>query len=116
MVREIDIESLYIHWKNNKRKQMEGVIARDIGEILLKKDTQNISRAEDWIQKAIEADEKKGIRFELGINFASYSELFKQKGDRQKARECLGKAIEILKECGADGWVNKYQKELALLS
>jgi hypothetical protein len=52
----------------------------------------------------------------LGINLSSYSELFEQKGDRQKARECLGKAIEILKECGADGWVNKYQKELALLS
>ena len=33
-----------------------------------------------------------------------------------KARENLGKAIEILKECGADGWVNKYEKELALLS
>ncbi len=27
----------------------------------------------------------------------------------------LGKAIEILKECGADGWVEKYEKELALL-
>jgi hypothetical protein len=52
----------------------------------------------------------------LGINFAFYSELFKQKGDRQKVGECLDKTTEILKECGDDGWVNKYQKELALLS
>lgn len=27
-----------------------------------------------------------------------------------------GKIIEILKECGADGWVEKYEKELAALS
>jgi len=30
--------------------------------------------------------------------------------------ENLGKAIEILKECGADGWVEKYEKELAKTS
>jgi len=41
--------------------------------------------------------------------------LFKRKGDRLKAQENLGKAIEILKECGADGWVEKYEKELGTL-
>jgi hypothetical protein len=29
------------------------------------------------------------------------------------AREKLSKAIEIFKECGADGWVKKYGEELA---
>jgi len=38
------------------------------------------------------------------------------KGDRLNFRENLGKAIEILKECGSDGWLGKYEKELALLS
>jgi hypothetical protein len=33
-----------------------------------------------------------------------------------KRKETLTKAIEILKECGADGWVEKYEKELAALS
>ncbi len=33
-----------------------------------------------------------------------------------KARENLGKAIEILEGCGADGWVEKYEKELALIA
>jgi len=28
----------------------------------------------------------------------------------------VNKAIEIFKECGADGWVEKYEKELASLS
>jgi hypothetical protein len=42
--------------------------------------------------------------------------LFKRKGDRLKARENLGRAIEILKECGAYGWVEKCEKEMALIS
>jgi hypothetical protein len=51
----------------------------------------------------------------LGKNYALYAYLLNRKGDRSKAREKLGKAIEILKECGADGWVDKYEKELAEL-
>jgi len=31
------------------------------------------------------------------------------------ARAHLMKAIEIFRECGADGWVEKYEKELTLL-
>jgi hypothetical protein len=53
--------------------------------------------------------------FWLGKDYALYAGLFKREGDRLKAQENLGKAIEILKECGADGWVEKYEKELALL-
>jgi len=69
--------------------------------------------AEHWIQKAIEADQRNGMMFHLGKDYALYADLFKRKGDRPKAQENLGKAIEILKECGADGWVEKYEKELA---
>ncbi len=28
-------------------------------------------------------------------------------------RDCWGRGIEILRECCADGWVSKYEKELA---
>ena len=52
----------------------------------------------------------------MGTDYALYAQLFKRKGDRFKAQENLGKAIEILKECGADGWVSRYEKELALIS
>jgi len=38
--------------------------------------------------------------------------LFKRKGDLTKAQEILTKAIDIFKECGADGWVEKYEIEL----
>jgi hypothetical protein len=37
------------------------------------------------------------------------------KRDGLKAQENLGKAIEIQKECGADGWVDKYEKEMFIL-
>jgi len=52
------------------------------------------------------------MRWHLGRDFAVYAELFKRKGNQSKAKENLNKAIEILKECGADGWVEKYEKEL----
>jgi len=55
------------------------------------------------------------MRWHLGRNYALYAELFKRKGDLSKAKENLNKAIEILKECSADGWVEKYKKELASL-
>ena len=114
--KNVDLESLYAHSRNNKVRAFEGWIQRYIGEILLNIDDQHISEAEQWIQKAIEADQKNRTMFHLGKDYALYAELFKRKGDRLKARENLGKAIEIFKECGADGWVEKYEKELATLS
>ncbi len=51
----------------------------------------------------------------LARDYALYADLFKRKGDPPKAKEKLNKAIEIFTECGADGWVEKYEKELAEL-
>jgi tetratricopeptide (TPR) repeat protein len=114
--KDVDFESLYAHSRNNKMRATEGWIQRYIGEILLNIDDKHMSEAENWIQKAIEADQKNRTMFQLGKDYALYAELFKRKGDRLKAQENLGRAIEILKECGADGWVEKYEKELAKLS
>jgi len=79
-------------------------------------DDQHMNEAEEWIKKAIEADEINGTRWYLGRDYALYADLFKRKGDQSKAKENLNKAIEILKECGADGWVKKYEKELAAIT
>jgi class 3 adenylate cyclase/tetratricopeptide (TPR) repeat protein len=111
--KDVDLESLYAYSRNNKIKISEGWISRNIGEILLKIDDQHMPEGEHWIQKAIAADQKNGMRFLLANDYALYAELFKRKGDRLKAEENLGRAIEIMKECGADGWVEKYEKELA---
>jgi hypothetical protein len=46
---------------------------------------------------------------------STYDELFKGQEEKTKTQGELGKAIEILWECGADGWVEKYEKELSAL-
>jgi tetratricopeptide (TPR) repeat protein len=108
-----NLDALYEYAEQNKVKLLVGHMARGIGDILLNIDDDHIVEAEHWIQKAIEADQRNRMMFPLGKDYALYAELFKRKGDRLKAQENLGKAIEILKECGADGWVEKYEKERA---
>jgi tetratricopeptide (TPR) repeat protein len=114
--KDVNLDTLYTFAGPNKVKVTEGLVQRYIGEILLNIDDQHLSEAEHWIQKAIEADQNNRMMFHLGKDYALYADSFKRKGDRLKARDHLGKSIEILKECGADGWVEKYEKELAILS
>ena len=55
------------------------------------------------------------MMWNLAQDYALYAELYKRKSEQTKAREKLGQAIEIFKECGADGWVGKYTQELSVL-
>jgi predicted ATPase/class 3 adenylate cyclase len=113
MVYPQDLESLCACSENNNNKTIQGSIYRDIGAILIK--IGDLTEAETWLRKAIVEDQRNGTRFFLGKDYALYAEFFKRKDDRQMAQENLGKAITIVKECGADGWVEKYEKELALI-
>jgi hypothetical protein len=56
-----------------------------------------------------------GIDWCLASVYAAYGELWKREGDAAKARESYRTAIEIFRECSADGWVKKYEVELAHL-
>ena len=47
------------------------------------------------------------------MTYAAHAELSTRQGDLSNAEENLHNAIEILKACGAEGWVEKYEKELA---
>lgn len=113
---EADLHGLFEYFENNKLKFLEGMMARNIGDILLQVDDEHMADAEVWIRKAIEADTKNGTRWYLATDHALYADWFKKKGDLSSAKEQLTRAIEILRECGADGWVEKYEKELAALS
>jgi hypothetical protein len=42
--------------------------------------------------------------------------LFERQGELNKAQKEFEKAVEILRRCGADGWVKKYEEELATLA
>jgi class 3 adenylate cyclase/tetratricopeptide (TPR) repeat protein len=113
--KDIDLESLYSYHERHRMRLHDGWMSKYIGEILLNFDDQRMSEAKHWIKKAIEADTKNEMMLLLGKDYALYAECFKRKGDLPKAKENLSKAIEILRECGADGWVEKYEKELAAL-
>jgi class 3 adenylate cyclase/tetratricopeptide (TPR) repeat protein len=111
----IDRESMYPLYNEIKFQVWKSRAQRYIGEILLVLDDSFLSEAEDWIKKAIESDKRNGMMFYLARDYVLYSELFKRKEDFPKVKEKLTKAIDIFKECGADGWVEKYEKELASL-
>jgi len=74
-----------------------------------------LGEAEEWIRKAIDLDKTNGMIWHLGHDYALYAKLFKHKDDYTKAKENFGRAIKILKECGADGWAEKYEEDLAEL-
>ena len=114
--RDINLAELFKCHEDNRYAVFEGWMSRGIGEILLNIDDKHISEAEDWVKRAIEADKRNGMMFSLGQDHAVYAGLFKRKGDTQKAKENLKQAIEIYKECEADGWVEKAEKELKGLS
>nr|RPH48784.1 MAG: hypothetical protein EHM85_15990 [Desulfobacteraceae bacterium] len=101
--------------RENKFKLNEGIIESTIADILIKLDPRFIPEAEAAVQAAIAADERNQTKWYLGQDYAVYSEVCRIKGDMPLARAHLMKAIEIFRECGADGWVEKYEKELTLL-
>jgi class 3 adenylate cyclase/tetratricopeptide (TPR) repeat protein len=113
--KDININAIFKCYDDNKIKVYEGWILSCIGKILLNVNDRHISEAEDWIKRAIETNKRHGMMWYLAGDYALYAELLKRKGEQPKARENLSKAIEIFKECGADGWVDKYEKELASL-
>lgn len=111
----IDIELLSKYTAENKIKALEGRMAQCISRILLEVDGPEIENAEKWINKAIEANSRNGQTWWLGMDYAFRADIFKRKGEHSGVRENIVKAIQTLKECGAEGWVGKLEKELAKL-
>ncbi|MGO9569689.1 MAG: AAA family ATPase, partial [Desulfomonilaceae bacterium] len=114
--KNVEVERLHRYVRDNKIKLFEGWTRRYLAEILLIIDDQHLPEAQHWIEEAIQADKRNQMMFHLGRDHAVYAEVFKKKGDREKAKEQLGRAIDIYQECGADGWVKRAEEELARLS
>jgi len=113
--KDIDLKDIFESYHANRQKVIAGAMAEHIGEILLNIDDRHMDEAEGWVKKAIEADESNSLRLYLGLDYASYAELLRRKGDLPGAREKLNTAIEIYRECGADGWLKKAQGDLAAI-
>ena len=65
----------------NKLKILNSAFARYMSDILINIDSQNSSQAEEYLDKAIEFDTANGIKWNLAMDYAVYSDLYKQKGD-----------------------------------
>jgi len=92
-----------------------GQAAHGMGEIYLYLDDAHMDEAEAWIRKAIEVDERNRMPWDLARDYALYAEFFVKKGDPAQSKENLGKAIELMRGCNADGWVKRYEETLAKL-
>jgi tetratricopeptide (TPR) repeat protein len=67
------------------------------------------------LNKAERMFREMGMDYWLAMTHTAYADLSKYDGDISKAQEHLRNAIGIFRELCADGWVEKYEKELAEL-
>ncbi len=112
---DIELDEVLAIYQDKKLAFCEGYMARNIGDILLHIDNDHLSDAELWFQKAIEADSKNRMSWQLATDHVFYADWFKKKGDLLGVKEQLTTAIDIFRECGADGWVKEYEEEMAKL-
>ncbi len=108
-------DTLLKYFRDNKIKSIEGQMALWIGRILLEVEDKDIQQIEHWILRAIDADQKNGQSWNLGMDYVCYANFFALGGESSKVRENLTKAIEIFKKCGAERWGEKYKEKLAKL-
>jgi tetratricopeptide (TPR) repeat protein len=112
--RNIDLAVLRESVSKNKIKRLDAYIRRATAEALLSfTDGRHLTEAERWLQQALETDTKHCTHWGAAQDYVLYAELEKKKGNAQRARESLGKAIENFVECGADGWVKRTEEKLA---
>jgi tetratricopeptide (TPR) repeat protein len=111
-----DLNALYSYRDMVRHKIYRSWMRRYTIDILLNFNEQYFSEAQKRIKKAIEEDGKYDMRWNLAKDYALYAEILRRQGDPKQTRKKLNKAIEIFKECGADGWVEKYEEELVSLS
>jgi tetratricopeptide (TPR) repeat protein len=111
--KDINLDLMYRYARENRVRIYEGSMARYIGDILLHLADSHSAEAQDWIERAIEADKRNGMKCDLGRDYALYGEFLKTKGDSSRAKEFLERAVEVFKHCGADDWARKTEEELS---
>ena len=113
--KNIKLNELFKYHDDTKTKLYKSWELYYLSDILLNIDNHYKTETEDWIKKAIQSYKQYSMVWFLARVYVLYADLFKRKGDQKKAKEHLGKAIEIFQECGADGWAKNYEEELSAL-
>ena len=67
------------------------------------------------LKEAIMLFKDMGMDYHIAQTYALYAKYYRKTGNMIKAKEYLGVAIELLKACGVDGLVKKYEKEIEKL-
>lgn len=94
----------------------KGLLQYGVSRVFLNLDETYTNETEEWINKTIETCQKNGTIHDLGRVFRLKAELYTRKDDLVEAEVNFHRAIDIMRECGAEGWVEKYAKELAEIS
>lgn len=110
---EFDLKSLDQYLNANKICVYDGLVKRYIGEIMTYQG--ELKDAEYWFEQAAENHQEKNMRYHLAGDHVVRATAYMRHGDPNTAQEYLTKAIDIFRECGADGWVEKYKRELKKL-
>src|SRR6056297_185590 len=112
---DVDLVRIYNYFSGIKIKLFEGWKRRYLIEILLHLDGHDLTEMEERIRQAIEADQRNGMMFHLAKDYAVFADILCCKDDTPSAKENLKQAIQIFENIGADGWVGKYEKQLAAM-
>ena len=70
-------------------------------------------KAEEHLDKALELAIETGAKGLLGPIYLDLGLLHQAENITYRVKEYFSKAIHVFKECGADGWIKQYEKELA---
>jgi len=108
----IKFQPLYEFESVSRVKLFEGRLSKYLAEILMNNNPKHIFEAEISIKKAIESDTKNEMMFHLGLDYMVYSQILGKKNEPSNAKNMLIKAINIFKECGADGWIELSENKL----
>ncbi len=101
--------------QENKIKMVAGIIDATIADILINIDHEYVPKAETLVQSAIAADQRNQTTWCLGQDYAVYAEVCRAKGDQAGVKDNLCRAVDIFRECGADGWADFYEIRLRTL-
>ncbi len=110
------IDSIINECQPEQNRYLSGESANCLAEILINTDSEYKDKVEEWIQKAIHLNIENGTKLFEARSHRLYSQFHQKQNNLPKAREQMNKAIDIMKECNATGWVEQYVKELADLS
>jgi hypothetical protein len=113
---EISLNEILKHYGQNKNRAFAGWIAQYTAETLFHLGDPFTSQAQSWAEKAIELDRQNGTRLLLGRDYLLSARIWNRTGNPSKAREDLVQAIEIFRQCGADGYLKRGSGELAVLT